>query len=228
MGRSTRTYHVDRWHGADAVDIYAHVDDRWFHCKRERRRMKDVGGLAACKMRRSGQNSRLNGAKRGFSSLENSTGLLCRPVVSLPWRQMAFLLGYIFLASDSQLAWSNKKENKKKDRWIEIAINRCTHRYMLINRHKHEHSHSTEMRLNTFAWQPVIMFAQVSKFMFKTVNSPFALTPTNGGLLSPLCVCFCPGIVLRTFDVIGGNKEFRASDVVANLRLYSILLRLSR
>lgn len=30
------THHIDGWHGPDAVDIYAHVDDCWFHCKSQK------------------------------------------------------------------------------------------------------------------------------------------------------------------------------------------------
>lgn len=42
-----------------------------------------------------------------------------------------------------------------------------------------------------------------------TENCLFALTPTNGGLVSPLYVCLCRRhveIVMRTFDRIRGNK----------------------
>lgn len=30
------THHIDGWHRPDAVDIYAHIDDSWFHCKSQK------------------------------------------------------------------------------------------------------------------------------------------------------------------------------------------------
>lgn len=68
---------------------------------------------------------------------------------------------------------------------------------------KWEEDETTWKHNSVHAWNTLF-----SAFLF--IFYPFALTPTNGGLVSPLCVCLCRcvEIVSGTFGIIWNRREF--------------------